>query len=145
MRRHAVQLLLRLQLWPRKKIKDLGTKLTEVDREKKRAEIALAGTEKQAEDQCLQLCKAEELLAIACEQIEAQKKGLEKKEEDLAEVEQSGYDTGVKEIEDIFRAQVTGVCQGYCLQVQIEALNLAGVGASSDLRKTMNIFYPSTL
>ena len=84
MRRHAVQLLLRLQLWPRKKIKDLGTKLTEVDKEKKSVEIALAGTEKQAEDLCLQLCKAEELLAIACEQIEAQKKGLEKKEEDLA-------------------------------------------------------------
>ena len=91
--------------------------MTEVDREKKSAEIALAGTEKQAEDQCLQLCKAEELLAIACKQIEAYKKGLEKKEEDLTEVEQSGYDTGVKEIEDIFRAQVTGVCQGYCLQV----------------------------
>ena len=32
-------------------------------------------------------------------------------------VEQSSYDTGVKEIDDIFRTQVMGVCQGYCLQV----------------------------
>ena len=36
-----------------KKIKDLGTKLTEPDREKKSAETALASTEKQTEDQRL--------------------------------------------------------------------------------------------
>ena len=33
-----------------KKIKDLGTKLTKADREKKSAEAALANSEKQAED-----------------------------------------------------------------------------------------------
>ena len=50
-----------------KKIKDLGTKLTEADRKKKNTEAALAGAEKQAKDQCLQLRKAEEQLAIAYE------------------------------------------------------------------------------
>ena len=34
-----------------KKIKDLGTKLIEADRERKSAEPALAGAKKQAEDQ----------------------------------------------------------------------------------------------
>ena len=33
-----------------KKIKDLGTKLSEVDKEKKSAEVALVGAEKQVED-----------------------------------------------------------------------------------------------
>ena len=125
-----------------KKIKDLGTKLIEVDREKKSVETTLAGTEKQAEDQCLQLHKAEEQLAITCEQIEAKKRELEKKKEALAKAEQSSYDTKVKETKDTLRAQVMGVSRGYYLQVWTEALNLAGVGSSSDLRKTKNIFYP---
>lgn len=43
-----------------KKIKDLGTKLTEVDRERKSAKVALASAEKQAEDQHQQFRKAEE-------------------------------------------------------------------------------------
>ena len=90
----------------KKKIKDLGTKLTEADRERKSVEAALAG----AEDQCQQLRKAEEQLAIAREQIATQKKELEKKEEALAQAEQSGYDIGVKEMEDALKAQVIGVC-----------------------------------
>ena len=65
-------LLSRLWLWLRKRFKDLGTKLTEPDREKKSVETSLADTEKQAEDQRLQLCKAKEQLAH--EQIEAKKK-----------------------------------------------------------------------
>ena len=100
-----------------KKIKDLGTKLTKADREKKSAEAALASSEKQAEDLRLQLRKAKEQLAITHEQIEAQKKELKKKEEAIAQAKQSDYNTGVKEIEDALRAQVTGVFRGYCLQV----------------------------
>lgn len=38
-----------------KKIKDLDTKLAEADRERKSAEAALAGAEKQAEDQLYHL------------------------------------------------------------------------------------------
>lgn len=83
-------------------------------------------------------------MAIACKQIEAQKKELEK-EEAIAQVEQFCYDTGVKETEDNLRAQVTGVCRSYCLQVWTEGLNLAEVGAFLDLRKTGNVFYLSAL
>lgn len=96
---------------------------------------------KQAEDQRQQLHKVEEQLATAREQIETQKKELEKKEEAIARAEQNGYDIEVKETEDILWAQVTGFCRRYCLQVWTEALNLTGVSASSDLRKTENIFY----
>ena len=66
-----------------KRIKNLGTKLTEADRERKSVEVALVGIEKQAEDQLLHLCQVKEQLVIAREQIEAQKKGLEKKKKKL--------------------------------------------------------------
>lgn len=128
-----------------KRIKELNTKLIEANRERKSAKVALAGVEKQAEDQLQQLRKVEKQLAIAKEQIDAQKKELEKSEEVAARAQHNGYDIGVKEIENALRAQVTGLCRGYYLQVWTEALNLAGVGTSSDLRKTENIFYPPAL
>lgn len=46
------------------------------------------------------------------------------------------YDIGVKNTEDALKAQVIGICRGYCLQAWTEALNLAGVEASLDLRET---------
>ena len=44
------------------------------------------------------------------EQIEAQKKELEKNEEAVARAEQNGYDMRVKETKDTLRAQVARVC-----------------------------------
>ena len=61
-----------------KKIKDLGTKLTEVDRERKSAKVALASAEKQAEDQHQQFRKAEEYCPKA-DWDSKKKKKLEKK------------------------------------------------------------------
>ena len=84
-------------------------------------------------------------MAIARETIDSQEKELKKKVEDIAQAKQAGYDVRVKETEDALRAQVTKVYQGYCLQVWTEALNLAGVDASSELRKIENIFYPPAL
>ena len=72
---------------------------------------------------------------VAKKQIEAQKKKLKKAKEAAAQAEQDGYDTGVKEIKENLRAQVTCVCQGYCFQVWIEALNQARVDVSSTLRR----------
>ena len=43
-----------------KKIKDLGIKLTEADRERKSAEAVLVGAEKEAKDQRQQLHRAKE-------------------------------------------------------------------------------------
>ena len=87
-----------------KKIKDLGTKLTEVDWERKSAEATLAGVEKQAKDQRKHLRKAEEQLAISRETIDSQKKELEKKIEEVAQAKQAEHDVGVKETEDALRA-----------------------------------------
>ena len=125
----------------KKRIKDLNTKMMEADRERKSVEVALAGVQKQAKDQHLQLCRTEDQLVIAKEQIKALKKKLEKAKEAAAQAEQEGYDVGVKETEESIRTQITDVCQGYCPQVRIEALNQAGVDASSVLRRTENAFY----
>ena len=39
-----------------KRIQELNAKLTKADRDKKRAEVALEGVERQAESQCKQFC-----------------------------------------------------------------------------------------
>ena len=62
-----------------KRIKDLNTKLTEADKERKSAESALAKAKKQAKNQRLQLRGAEDQFAITKGQIEALKKKLEGK------------------------------------------------------------------
>ena len=60
-----------------KKIKDLGPKLTEANRERKSVEADLADAKKQAKDQGQYLRKVEEQLAIARERIDTQQRELE--------------------------------------------------------------------
>ena len=61
------------------------------------------------------------------------------------EAEQKGYDLGVAETEETLRAEVPTVCRIYCAQTWDEALNRAGIEASSELRKLENVFYPSAI
>ena len=61
------------------------------------------------------------------------------------EAEQHGYDVGVAETEDTPRAEVLAVCRTYCAQTWEEALNRAGVEASSELRKPENIYFPPAI
>ena len=61
------------------------------------------------------------------------------------EAEQKGYDLGVVETEETLRAEVPAVCRIFCTQTWDEALNRAGVEASSELRKPENVFYPSAI
>ena len=49
------------------------------------------------------------------------------------------------ETEDILRAEVPAVCCAYYAQTWEEALNRAGIDASSELRRPENIFFPSTI
>ena len=79
------------------------------------------------------------------EQIGALKKKLEKAEESIAKAKKEGYEVEVAETKENLRAQVTGVCRSYCLQVWNEALNQDEVGASSTLRRAENAFYSPTL
>ena len=68
-----------------------------------------------------------------------------KAEKERDEAEQHGYDVGVAETEDSFRAEVPAICRAYCAQTWEEALNQAGVEASSGLRKPESIIFPSVL
>ena len=49
------------------------------------------------------------------------------------------------ETEDALRAEVPAVCRAYCAQTWEEALNQAGVEASSGLRKPESIIFPLAL
>ena len=56
-------------------------------------------------------------------------------------MEQRGYEVGIAETEEALRAEVPMVCHIYCAKTWDEALNRAGVEASSELRKLENVFY----
>ena len=49
------------------------------------------------------------------------------------------------ETEDALRAEVLAVCRAYSTQTWEEALNRAGIDASSELRKLKNIIFPPAL
>ena len=68
-----------------------------------------------------------------------------KVEKERDEAEQHDYDIGVAETEDTLRAKVLAVCCAYCTQTWEEALNQAGIEASSELRKPENIVFPLAL
>ena len=61
------------------------------------------------------------------------------------EAEQHGYNIGVAETEDALRAEVLAVYRAYCAQTWEEALNQAGVEASSELRRPESTIFPSAL
>ena len=61
------------------------------------------------------------------------------------EAEQHGYDVGVAKTEDTLQAQIPAVCRIYCAQTWEEALNRAGVEASSKLRRLGNVYFPPTI
>ena len=66
-------------------------------------------------------------------------------EKEKDEAEQHGYDVGVTETEEAFRAEVPAVCRAYCAQTWEEALNQDGIDASSKLRKPENVFFPPVI
>ena len=69
-------------------------------------------------------------------------KAREQVEETKERAELEAYEIGVAETETNLKAQVPGVCRLYCSQVWVEALNQAGVEASSELRRAENVYYP---
>jgi len=74
--------------------------------------------------------------------LEEAKKGRERAERARDQAEQEGYDVGVMETKEAFRAEVSGVHKNYYSQVWNEALNQVGVEASSVLRKAESVYYP---
>ena len=145
---------------------DLKEKLKTEEQQRKGAEAALKGAETQAESQRKLANDIKGQLVTAKEQIAALRQQLEeanklkalaenakaqaeedklKAEKERDEAEQHGYDVGVAETEDALRAEVPAVCRAYCAQTWEEALNQAGVEASSGLRKPESIIFPLAL
>ena len=87
------------------------------------------------------LRQAEDQLVASKGQTTALKKKLEEAEKARDLVEQEGYDVGVVETEEAFRTEVSGVCRNYYLQVWNEALNQAGVEASSAVSRAESVYY----
>ena len=153
--------------------KDLRKKLAEEEKARKSADSALEGAQRQAKKQRQLLREAKDQLASSKEEIAALKKKLEeaqklkdhaeklraeaekaKVEAEKAKVEaekardeakQHGYNIGVAETEDTLRAQVPAVCRNYYAQTWEEALNQAGVEASSELRRPESIYFPTAI
>ena len=61
------------------------------------------------------------------------------------EAEQKDYEIEVAETGETLRAEVPMVCRIYCAQTWDEALNRAGVEASSELRRPESVFYPEAI
>nr|XP_023898898.1 triadin-like [Quercus suber] len=106
-------------------IAQLKKKLAAEEDTRKSADSALAGFQRQAEDQGRLLRDANAQLATS--------------------KEQQGYNVGVAETEETFRAEVPVVCREYCTLTWQEALDRAGVESSSELRKPENIYFPPAI
>ncbi|XP_023889528.1 uncharacterized protein LOC112001587 [Quercus suber] len=140
-------------------LQEMKKKLQWEESERKYAAAALENVEKQAESQRLQLRSVEDQLATSKTQIAALEKKLEevkksrasakkaKEEAEKAkdEAEQHGYEVGVAEIEDSLRAEVLAICRTYYALTWGEALNQAGVEASSVHKRAENIYYPQAI
>ena len=141
-------------------------KLLAEEQARKSADSALEGFQKQAENQGKHLREVNTELKAALEQVVVLKKHLEETqklreqaeksreeakrakaeaEQATNEAEQKGYEIGVVETGETLRAEVPMVCHIYCAQTWDEALNRAGVEASSELRKAENVFYPTAI
>ena len=144
----------------------LKEKLKAEEQERKSVDSALKSAETQAESQRKLANEIKGQLVAAKEQIAALKQQLEeanklkdlaekarlqaeedktKAEKERDEAEQHGYDVGVAETEDALWAEVPTVCRAYCAQTWEEALNQAGVEASSGLRRAESIIFPLAL
>ena len=123
-----------------KKSQEITTKLTGVERDRKSAKAALDGAEKQAGAQRKILRQAEVDLTAAKDKKKVLSKKLEEAEKSKDQAEQDGYEVGVAETKEAFKAEISEVCKYYYLQVCNEALNQAGVKVSSALSRKCVLF-----
>ena len=130
--------------------KDLRNKLTEEERARKSANSALESTQRQLlRDTKEKLASSKEQIATLWKKLEEAQKLQDQTERLKNEVEKAkmeakkardvaklqGYDLEVAETVETLNAEVLTVCRIYCAQTWDEALNRAGVEASSELRK----------
>ena len=121
------------------KNRELMAKLTTEERKRKSAEAGLKDAQNQAEKQRKRLHYAEIELATARQQVLELKVDLEKAKEaartakEVAEaLERAFYDHRVQETKVRLAEELAEVYSDYCQEVWVEALNLAGVPATSE-------------
>lgn len=105
----------------------------------------MAGFEKQAEEHCCHLWKAKELLSIIRENIEALKKELEGKGEEISKAEHATCELVQKETAEGLKSQLKKVCWGFCLHVWAKILNAIGIVPSLELRDPRRVVFPFAL
>ena len=135
-----------------KKNKELVDKLNVVDRAHLSAKAGLKNAEIQAKDQCKQLHMIEIELATQRQLVLDLKAELQKVK-DAAQVAReateatkiASYERRVMDTETQLAEELAGVCRDYCAEVWAEALNRAGVPATSKLRSVENIFFPKNI
>ena len=94
----------------------------------------MQGAERQAKSQRKQLHQIEDQLATAKKQIAILRKKLEEAKKAIEKAKQDDYKVGVAETDEALKTKVLGVWN--------EALNQAGVEASTVLRRVENVYYP---
>ena len=145
---------------------DARKKLQIEEQARKSVELALKGYQEQAEDQARLLREANAELKKTQEQVLALKKHLEETqklreraeklkeqaekakidtEQAMNKAEQRSYEVGIAETEEALWAEVPEVCRIYCARTWNEDLDLAGIEASSELRRPESIFYPEAI
>ena len=131
------------------KNKELGTKLVAKERGRKSVEVGLrtlriklrgnaksSTTPRQSQPRPVMDLKAK--LKKAKEAAQATKAVLDTSK-------QKFYHLGVQETEVHLIEELAEVCRDYCQQMWTKALNLAGVPAASEWRRTENVYYPLDL
>ena len=94
----------------------------------------MQGAERQAKSQRKQLHQIEDQLATAKKQIAILRKKLEEAKKAIEKAKQDDYKVGVAETDEALKTKVLGVWN--------EALNQAGVEASTAFRRVENVYYP---
>ncbi|XP_030931131.1 uncharacterized protein LOC115957027 [Quercus lobata] len=87
--------------------------------------------------------KLDEMLNACSTQLDGERKRRASALKEQAE--QKGYELGIAETEKALRAEVPEVCRIFCARTWSEALNRAGVEASSELRRPENVYYPEAI
>ena len=128
--------------------KELLSKLTVEERERKSAQAGLKSTETQAEDQHKLLYQTEIELATSRQLVMDLKSNLQKTKEaaqlakKAAEAErQASYLLGVEETHARLIEELDEVCKDYCNATWDETLNVAGIPVDSACRQPGSVFY----
>ena len=116
-----------------------------MEKAQQNAESTLKGYERQAIDALEAQKKAKNKMALTVVELKQLNKQLKAKEAEKAQAEQVAYDAGMIKAAKSLTAQLRDVAQAFCLEVEGQALNTAGVDTKSELHAPDKVYYPPAL